>query len=148
MTPAQAWTSVVAGEDAAIYAYSVAGARVPDADLRRARAGLDAHRERRSRASLLAADAGGSVPAPQPAYELPGDVVRPRDAAALLADVENALVAVYADAAAASSDADRRWAARCAADCAASAVEWGAPSQAFPQAAPAASSSRDADSGD
>lgn len=133
MTPAEAWAAVVAGEDAAIYAYSVAGARVAGPDRRRARAGLDAHRERRARASTLAIAAGGAPPAPSGAYALPDDIARPRAAARLLADVDNALVAVFADAAAASAGADRRWAARSAADCAASAVAWGAPTQAFPQ---------------
>ena len=134
MTPAEAWAAVVAGEDAAIYAYSIAGARVATRDRRRARAALDAHRERRARASTLTALAGATVPAPAAAYELPDDVARPRVAARVLADVDNALVAVYADAAAASSGEDRRWAARCAADCASSAVAWGAAPQAFPTA--------------
>jgi hypothetical protein len=133
MTPAEAWASVVAGEDAAIYAYSVAGARVPAADRRRARAAMDAHRERRARASALVSAAGGTPPPPGAAYALPEEVARPRIAARLLAEVDNALVAVYADAAGASIGSDRRWAARCAADCAASAVAWGATPQAFPQ---------------
>lgn len=134
MTAGDAWAAVVAGEDAAIYAYSVAGARVAGSDRRRARAGLDAHRERRARAATLTVAAGGSVPTPQAAYALPDDIARPRVAARLMAEVDNALVAVFADAAAASTGQDRRWAARSAADCASSAVAWGAPTQAFPQA--------------
>ena len=74
MTAADAWAAVVAGEDAAIYAYSVAGARVAGRDRRRARAGLDAHRERRARASNLAVAAGGTVPTPLGAYALPDDI--------------------------------------------------------------------------
>ena len=51
MTPLEAWTAVVAGEDAAVYAYSVAGGRVSGGARRRALAGLDAHRASRSRAA-------------------------------------------------------------------------------------------------
>ena len=134
MTPAEAWAAVVAGEDAAVYAYSVAGARVSPGDRRRSRTGLDAHRERRARASTLTIAAGGTVPSPLSAYALPDGVDQPRTAARTLAEVDNALVAVYADAAAASQGEDRRWAARSAADCASSAVAWGAAPQAFPEA--------------
>jgi Domain of unknown function (DUF4439) len=132
---AQAWSAVVSGEDAAIYAYSVAGARVDSGDRRQAQAGLESHRQRRSRAALLTEQAGASPPAGVVAFALPTDVDRPRGARRLLAEVENALVAVYADAAAAASGPDRRWAARAAADCAVAAVGWGAPPQAFPTSA-------------
>lgn len=132
MTPQEAWAAVVAGEDAAIYAYSVAGARVTGAEQRKARAGLDAHRQRRSRAAALITDLGGTPPSPAPAYELPGPVQRPQGARRALARVDLALVAIYADAAAAATQGDRRWAARSAADCAASAVSWGSAPQAFP----------------
>lgn len=132
MTTLPEWAAVVSGEDAAIYAYSVAGARVAPADRRQAQAGLDTHRQRRSRAALLAAPSGSTVPAAPAAFALPPDIERPRVARRVLAEVENALVAVYADAAAASTGADRRWAARAAADCAVGAVAWGAEPQAFP----------------
>ena len=78
--------------------------------------------------------AGGTPPAAEAAYELPGDVSTRPGARAALASVDNALVAVYADAAAASSGDDRRWAARTAAECAVRAVAWGATPQAFPTA--------------
>lgn len=132
MTPIEAWAAVVSGEDAAIYAYSVAGGRVAGADRRQARNGLEAHRQRRSRAAALLAGLGGTPPAGSAAYDLPAAVQRPRGARRLLADVDLALVAIYADAAAAVEGDDRRWAARCAADCASSAVAWGGEPQAFP----------------
>jgi hypothetical protein len=134
MTPAQAWSAVVSGEDAAMYAYSVAGARLADAARRRALAGLDAHRANRSRAAAAVTAAGGTPPAPAAAYQLPDDVDRRAGAKAALAHVDNALVAVYADAAAAATGDDRRWSARTAADYAARAVTWGAAPQAFPTA--------------
>jgi len=132
MTPIEAWSAVVSGEDAAVYAYSVAGARVSGAARRRALAGLDAHRANRSRAAAIVVSAGGTPPAAEPAYALPGDVSSKAGARAALASVDNALVAVYADAAAAAAGDDRRWAARTAAECAVRAVAWGAAPQAFP----------------
>lgn len=134
MTPTEAWSAVVSGEDAAIYAYSVAGGRVSGSDRRSALAGLEAHRRRRSRAAAIVTAAGGTPPGPSPAYELPGNVGRARASRRLMADVDVALVALYADAAAASTAEDRRWAARCAADSATSAVAWGQEPQAFPTA--------------
>jgi len=132
VTPIEAWSAVVAGEEAAIYAYSVAGGRVAGTDRRQATSGLEAHRQRRSRAAGLLSGLGGTPPAGAAAYELPAAVQRPRGARRLLADVELALVAIYADAVAAAEADDRRWAARSAAECAASAVSWGAEPQAFP----------------
>lgn len=132
MTPAEAWSAVVAGEDAAIFAYSIAGARLPSSARRRALAGLDDHRAARSRAAALVTAAGGTAPPAASNYDLPGPVSTPREARDLMAQVDNAMVAVYADAAAATVGQERRWAARTAAANGARAVGWGAPSQAFP----------------
>lgn len=132
MTPAEAWSAVVTGEDAAVYAYSVAGARLTGSAGRRALAGLESHRRRRSRAAAMVIAAGATPPSASPGYALPDDVSSSRAAQRLLARVENALVGVYADAAAASAQTDRRWAVRCAADSATGAVAWGAEPQSFP----------------
>ena len=132
MTPVEAWSAVVAGEDAAIYAYSLAGAQVPLEARRRALAGLDEHRAARSRAAGLVTAAGGTAPPAAASYDLPGPVSSPRQARDLMAEVDNALVAVYADAAVTVMGPDRLWAARTAAAHAARAVSWGAASQAFP----------------
>lgn len=131
MTPVEAWTAVVVGEDAAVAAYSMAGAQLSGAERRAAQAGLDAHRRRRTRAAEAVTAAGGTAPAASESFALPPRIRQPRVARALLAEVDVALVGVYADAAAASTDADRRWAARSAAECSAAAVSWGAPTQAF-----------------
>ena len=132
MTPAAAWAAVVAGEDAAIYAYSVAGVRTGAPD--RARAALADHRAHRDRAAALAQATGGARPTPAPAYAL-GPVSSEEDAQAVLAHVENALAPVYADAAAATAGEERRWAVRAGIACAVRAVRWGAAPQAFPSAA-------------
>jgi hypothetical protein len=134
MTPVEAWAAVVAGEDAAIYAYSVAGAHVAGGGRRRALTGLDAHRANRSRAASLGSGLGGTPPPAAAAYQLPAAVGTPAGARSAMASVENSLVAVYADAAGQAADGDRRWAARTAAECAARAVAWGAATQAFPAA--------------
>lgn len=134
MTPTEAWSAVVAGEDAAIYAYSIAGGRVSGSERRRALSGLEAHRRRRSKAAAIVTASGGTPPPASPAYDLPGNVGRARAARRLLGEVDVAMVAIYADAAAASAAEDRRWAARCAADSATSAVTWGQEPQAFPTA--------------
>lgn len=134
MTAAEAWSAVVAGEDAAGYGYSVAGGRVSGGARRRALAGLEAHRALRDRAALAVIAAGGTPPGPAAAYTLPPGVESAPSARSLMARVDNALVGLYADAAAASEGDDRRRAARAAAECAARAVAWGAPSQAFPTA--------------
>ena len=94
MTPEAAWSAVVAGEDAAIYAYSVAGARTAHPE--RARSALAAHRIHRDRAAALAEAAGGSLPVPAPAYSV-GPVSTQAEAQQVLAHVENALTPVYAD---------------------------------------------------
>lgn len=132
MTPVEAWTAVVAGEDAAVYAYSVAGAQVTGGARRRALAGLDAHTAHRSRAASAVIAAGGTAPPAAAAYELPPGTGTRAGARAAMAAVDNALVPVYADAAAASTGDDRGWAARAAAECATRAVTWGATPQAFP----------------
>jgi hypothetical protein len=132
MTPGEAWSAVVSGEDAAVWAYSVAGARAGRS--REVLAGLDAHRASRDRAAALAVADGTTPPPAAPAYDLGGPVDGAARARAVLADVDNALVGLYAQAAAASSATDRRWAARTGADCAVRAVTWGAAPQAFPTA--------------
>ncbi|MCX6431626.1 MAG: DUF4439 domain-containing protein [Actinobacteria bacterium] len=133
MTPVEAWTAVVTGEDAAIYAYSIAGAQVPAGPRQRAVAGLTAHRSNRSRAAV---ELGGTPPPSSAGYVLPADVSTARGARAAMAGVDNALVAVYADAAAAAGADARRWAARTAAEYAVRAIGWGAEPQAFPAGPP------------
>lgn len=132
LTGVEAWTAVVVGEDAAVRAYGIAGAQLSGSDRRFAQSGLDSHRRRRTRAAEAVTAAGGTAPSASDVFALPPRLRRPRVARALLAEVDLALVGVYADAAAASEGEDRRWAARSAAECAAAAVTWGAPTQAFP----------------
>ena len=135
MTPLEAWAAVVTGENAAVFAYSVAGAHVSGDGRSRALAALDSHRANRDRATAAIVAADGTPPPAAIAYDLPGSVDTPAQARALMALVDNRLVAAYADAAGATQGAERRWAARTAAECATRAVGWGAGSQAFPTGA-------------
>jgi hypothetical protein len=132
VTTLEALAAVVSGEDAAIYAYSVAGAHVKGSGRRAALAALDAHRANRDRAASLIVATGGTPPGSATAYALPGPVDSAATAKSLMAQVDNSLVPVYADAVAFLSDAQRRWAVRAGVECATRAVSWGAASQAFP----------------
>jgi hypothetical protein len=141
MTVPPALAALVAGEDAAVYAYSVAGAHVAGARRRQALVGLDTHRANRDRAASLIVAAGAVPPGSAVAYTLPGPLDTPAAARALMALVDNRLVGLYADAAAALTGADRKWAAQTAAECAMRAVDWGAAPQAFPAGPPVSSPS-------
>lgn len=132
MTPAEAWSAVVSGEDAAVFAYSVAGARVTSSARSRALNGLDAHKAHRDRAAAMVVSAGGAPPLPAAAYEFPFAVDSARAARRMMALVDNRLVGAYADAAEAVTGDERRWAARIGAENATRAVAWGAEPQAFP----------------
>ena len=131
-TQKAALTALIAGEDAAIYGYSVGGARVAGSARTRALAALADHRADRDRATSLLTASGSVPPGSAAAYQLPGPIDTPSAARSLMALVDNRLVGLYADAAATLQGEDRRWAVRAAADCAARAVRWGAASQAFP----------------
>ena len=63
-------TDLLVDEHAAVYAYGVLGARLPDSERRLARTLFDAHRAARDalRSRLLAA--GETAPAPLPAYDV------------------------------------------------------------------------------
>lgn len=139
MTPVEAWAAVVEGEDAAVYAYSVAGAHLPEPVRTRALAGLAVHRANRDRAIAAIVAAGGEPPGGAIAYELPANAASPAGARALMAEVDNRLVASYADAVAATTGDERRTAVRTAVDYAVRAVGWGAGTQAFPSGQPASS---------
>lgn len=134
MTIDEARAAVVRGEDAAVYAYGVAGARVPAR--RRVLAGLQAHRAARD----AVASGLTSPPDPAPAYALPTPPQTPAEARALLAYVDNALVPLYADLAAVATADERRRAVISAQACATRAVSWGSASQAFPSGIRGASS--------
>ena len=132
MTLQEALNAAIAGTDATIYAYGVAAGQLKGSARRRATSALVAHERWRDRWTALA----DNPPAPAVAYELPARVESPQAARDLAALVENRLVAVLADLAAAAPAGEpagiRPDAARAAGQCAQRAVRWGAAPQAFP----------------
>lgn len=127
-----AWQEVVSGEDAAIYAYGLAGARLSGQARERAERGRREHRMLRARAAQSVADSGAEVPIPAIAYDVDDVALDGDRAQELLAQVEMALIPIYAQAAADSSGPERARAARSATECASRATSWGAPPEAFP----------------
>ena len=122
-----ALADAIAGEEAAVYAYGLAGARLSGAARDRALGGLAAHRAR----VLQLRERAGSVPGAAGGY----DVAAPVDedeARGLLADVESRLAATYADLAAATSGDERVNAALAACECEVRAIGWGGEPEAFP----------------
>jgi hypothetical protein len=114
--------TVLAGTDAAVYAYGVVAGRLSGAELRRALSDMATHRAASLSAQLTAA---GVVPAPAAAaYDLPVPVTDATSARRLAALVEDRLAGQWAGLAAASDAADRTSAARAAVLCAVRQVTW------------------------
>ena len=132
-TPAElniAITAAVTAEDACIYAYGVIGAQVFGTPQARARRALASHRSWRDRFQAETPDVIPSAIA----YDFPFPVIDQASAKRLAALIENRMVGVYADLAAAAATVLRTDAVTAAMECAARAVTWGAEPQAFPQA--------------
>ena len=114
--------AVVAGEDAAVWAYGVVGAHLAGANGRQAHRLLDQHRAARQRwASRMA-----NPPAAAVAYDTDAPIASGDQARELAIVVERRLVGVYADAAAATQGDLRAAAIADGAAGAARAVQWGA----------------------
>ena len=104
--------AVAAAENAAIYGYSVAGARLRDRKLRgAARADYDVHRAQLQAVTAWLSDRGATVPAPPPVYELREQINDNATAAAFLTRLEEATAAAYADLVAVAAGSLRRAAA-------------------------------------
>ena len=93
-----ALADAIAGEEAAIYAYGLAGARLASTDRDRALGGLAAHRARLLQLRELAGTS--ALPGAPGGYDVAPPADEPQ-ARALLADVESRRAATYADLAAA-----------------------------------------------
>jgi hypothetical protein len=116
-------TGLLVDEHAAVYAYGVLGARLPDAERRLARTAFDAHRAARDvlRSRLVAA--GGTAPPPHPAYDV--RVTGRSDALALAVRLEEGLAVRWRDLVAVSSErADRRLGVQHLQDSAVRAAQW------------------------
>jgi hypothetical protein len=125
---------VLAGEHAAVYAYSVVGGVLDpgSGSGQLARDAYDEHRARRDRADeLLRALDVEPLPA-EPGYALPAPVASPGDAAVLARRVEDRCAVLYAALVAATTADQRELAAAWLEDAATRALVWGAPPTAFP----------------
>ena len=99
-------TDLLEAEHAAVYAYGVLGARLPD-DLRtRARAAADAHRVARDLLTAALRDEGADVPGPALSYDV--TVPNAPAALALAIRVETDLGVRWRDLVAQTPDAGRR----------------------------------------
>lgn len=120
----------IEAEQNLVYATGLAGAFFDGAARRQVVVQLAEHRDRI--AALSAMIAPESVPAAAPGYTPPTPITDARSARSSLAQLNKALVGIYADLAASTQDADRAYAVELARVSARTAVQWGAPSQAFP----------------
>lgn len=121
--------AAIEGEQAAVYAYGLAGPHLDEAERGLALGALAAHRLRVLALRQLTPD--GMEPGAPAGYDVP-PVEGPEQARLLLAQVESRLCATYADLAAETSGIDRTQAVLSARECAVRSVAWGAPPQAFP----------------
>lgn len=107
----EALQAALAGEHASVWAYGVAGARLPEAAQEQARTQLDAHRASVVRLTALVGQRGATPVAAEVAYALPFPVEDAASARRLAALVERRLAAVYADLVAAADSRQLRTAA-------------------------------------
>ena len=126
--------AAVAGEHAAVWASGRAAGELGGRRRADALAELDAHRAARDELRAVIVALGAEPVEAAPAYVEPFPVDSPRAGRALMAQVNSALAATYADLAAASEPAARRGPARNSVAAAVRAVEWGGDPQAFPGA--------------
>lgn len=131
-TLAESLAAAILGEEAALYAYGVAGPRLDGADTDLAAGGLAAHRQRviALRGRWAASAFGPQPPAPG-GFALPAPT-DPTAARTTLGRVEMNLAATYADLAAASTGGDRLEAVAWARESAVRGVAWGVAPEAFP----------------
>ena len=126
--------TALAGEHAALYAYSVCGGVVDPASTEsiRIRDGYAAHRTRRDQLEGALRARGAEPVAASTGYDLPVPITSSGSAARLLGQVEDRASVAYAGLVAASSGATRRDAVGWLRDAALRGLAWGRPPAAFP----------------
>jgi len=125
--------AVAAAEDAAVYGYSLAGARLATArDKTIARADYDVHRAQVQAVSGWLTDRSATPAAPAPVYDLPTPVTDATSARATLAAIEESTAAAYADLVAVCDGALQRAAALALQSAAVREARWRTTSVPFP----------------
>ncbi len=115
---------VLAAEHAAVYGYGALVAVLTGDRRGTALAGLDVHRDRRDRLRRLTVDGGGKPVEAQAAYELPRPLSGDSVATELAAGIERDTALAYGALVAASTEADRGFAARAVQDAAVRETVW------------------------
>ena len=128
----QALQAAVAGENAAVWASGRAAGELGGARRAEAKQELDAHRRARDDLRSRVVALGAEPVDAAAAYVEPFPVDGPAGGRRLMAHINAALAATYADVAAASEPAARREAAALSSEAAVRAVGWGAEPEAFP----------------
>lgn len=118
---------------AAVFAYGLAGAHLPEPQRANASQALAVHRAGRDWLRARISEAGGKPPPASPAYDT-GPVSNPGQAAALAAQVELALVPRWSAAAGVLPSPQRPYCTSQAQGSAVRALIWGAATAAFPGA--------------
>ncbi len=124
-----ALAAAILGEEAALYAYGVAGPWLDGADRDLALGGLAAHR---ARVLVLRGEAADTAETGAPGGFVSGPVDSAPSARALLAQVEARLASTYADLAAEVTGGQRRNAVLSACECSVRSIAWGGATAAFP----------------
>lgn len=124
--------AALAGEHAAVWATGRAAGELAGRRRDAARRELDVHRRARDDLRRQVRALGAEPVEAAVAYVEPFPVEGPAGGRRLMAHVNTALVATYADVAAASESAARREAVERSAAAAVRAFEWGAEPEAFP----------------
>lgn len=128
--------AALAGEHAAVWACGRAAGELAGEARTAALGELDKHRAARDRLRRLVEAEGAEPFEAAPAYVEPFPVRGAKAARRLLGHVNQALVATYADLAAAAEPAGRGDAIDAATAAAVRAIEWGAAAEAFPGEGP------------
>lgn len=124
MTAVDSLQAVLAGTDAAVYAYGLVAARLGGASRRRALDAMAAHRAERDELARRITAAGAAPTPAAAAYDVPAPVTDASSARALAALVEDRLAGQWAGLAAQLAAADRTWAAQQSVACAVRQVAW------------------------
>jgi len=124
--------SALAGEHAAVWACGRAAAELSGAKRTAALKELDAHRSARDELRRQVVALGAEPVLAAVAYVEPFDVTGRAGGRRLLAHVDSALVATYADLAGVTPQAGRRPVVAAATESAVRALSWGADPAAFP----------------
>jgi Domain of unknown function (DUF4439) len=124
--------SAADAENAAIYGYSLAGAKLATDQRALARGDYDIHRAQLLVVSGWLSERATTAGPAQPAYQLPYPITDAATAAKLLADLEEAAAGAYADVVAASSGSLQRSAGLALQSAAVREARWRGSTVAFP----------------